>query len=144
MSDDLRRVRDELEIGRLLARIAHLADDGDPEDYITCFTPDAVWDLADASDLPLDVQRIQGHEALLAGVLERRAARVQGPGSHTRHDISTSVVEIDGDAASARTYFRYYRDTDGIPALVAIGCYDDRLLRTAEGWRLHHRRISRN
>lgn len=144
MSDSLRAVQDELEIGRLLARVAQLADDGDPADYIGCFTADAIWDLENATDLPLDSQRIQGHEALLRGVHERRASGVQGPGSHTRHDVSTIVIQVSGDEATARTYFRYYRDADSIPTLIAIGCYQDRFVRTTLGWRLHHRRIGRN
>lgn len=144
MSDDLQAVRDELEIGRLLARIAHFADDGDPTAYIECFTEDAVWELTNATDLPLEPQRIQGRGALLHGVHERRASGVQGPGSHTRHDISTSVIEIFGAEATARTYFRYYRDTNTTPTLIAMGCYEDSLVRTPDGWRLRHRIISRN
>lgn len=135
---------DRLEILDLLARIAQLADEGDPDDYVACFTEDAVWDLADATDLPLQTQRLQGRVALLQGVQERRAAGVQGPGSHTRHDISATVIDLAGDSASARTHFRYYRDTDTVPTLVAMGVYDDRLTRTAAGWRLARRRISRN
>ncbi|WP_193597062.1 nuclear transport factor 2 family protein [Microbacterium sp. YJN-G] len=135
---------DRLEIVDLLARIAQLADAGDPGDYVACFTEDAVWDLTDATDLPLETQRLTGRAALLQGVRERRAAGVQGPGSHTRHDISATVIDLAGDAASARTYFRYYRDTGTAPTLVAMGVYDDELVRTASGWRLASRRISRN
>lgn len=139
----LRALSDHQEIATLLARIAHLADDGSPDDYIECFTDDAVWDLTDAADLPLDVQRIQGRAALLAGVHERRAAGIQGPGTHTRHDVSSIAVAIDGDAATSRAYFRYYRDTDGIPSLAAMGTYDDTFARTADGWRLQRRVIGR-
>ena len=143
MSVDLRAIGDRQEIAMLLARIAQLADAGTPEEYIGCFTPDAVWDLTDATDLPMDVQTISGRDALLAGVHERRAAGIQGPGTHTRHDVSSITVEVDGDHATARAYFRYYRGTDGIPTLVAMGVYTDAFVRDAAGWRLQHRVISR-
>lgn len=127
----------------LLARIAHLADTGDPEEYIDCFTPDAVWDLTDATDLPMPVQTITGRAALLAGVHDRRSAGIQGPGTHTRHDVSSIAVEVNDDRATARSYFRYYRGTDGVPTLAAMGVYSDSFVRTAAGWRLQRRVISR-
>ncbi|MFK3677815.1 nuclear transport factor 2 family protein [Microbacterium sp. NPDC090218] len=143
MSADLRAIGDRQEIAMLLARIAHLADAGDPAAYIECFTPDAVWDLTDATDLPMDVQTITGRTALLAGVHDRRAAGIQGPGTHTRHDVSSIAVEVDGDHATAQSYFRYYRGTDGIPTLAAMGVYSDAFVRTDSGWRLRRRVISR-
>lgn len=140
---DLRAIGDRQEIAMLLARIAHLADAGDPEEYLLCFTADAVWDLADAADLPMDVQTITGRDAVRAGVHERRAAGIQGPGTHTRHDVSSIVVDVDGDQAVARSYFRYYRDTDRIPSLVAMGAYSDTFVRGTSGWLLQRRTISR-
>ena len=142
-STDIRTIGDRQEIAMLLARIAQLADAGDPEEYVRCFTADAVWDLTDATDLPMDVQTIVGRTELLAGVLARRNAGIQGPGTHTRHDISSIAIEVDGDEASARSYFRYYRGADGIPTLTAMGVYDDAFVRDVSGWLLSHRVISR-
>lgn len=134
---------DRVSVAMLIARIAHLADSGTPEEYIACFTPDATWDLTDSSGLPMDVQTIRGRENLLAGVASRRAAGIQGPGTHTRHDVSSIAVTVDGDHARARSYFRYYRNTHEVPELVAMGGYDDQFTRTPDGWRLHRRVISR-
>lgn len=139
----LQVVIDRQEIITLLARIAHLADSGTPEAYIACFTENAVWDLTDAADLPMDVQRISGRAALLTGVHERRRAGIQGPGSHTRHDVSSIAVEVDGDRATARSYFRYYRGTDSVPSLAAMGEYHDVFVREPTGWMLQSRAISR-
>ncbi|MEW2459313.1 MULTISPECIES: nuclear transport factor 2 family protein [Microbacterium] len=143
MNVDLRTIGDRQEIAMLLARIAHLADAGDPAEYVRCFTPDAVWDLTDATDLPMDVQTISGRAALLAGVHERRAAGIQGPGTHTRHDVSSIAVEVDGDRARSRAYFRYYRGTDGAPVLAAMGVYADEFVRDGDRWLLRRRVISR-
>ena len=57
--------------------------------------------------------------------------------------LPIAVLEVDEDRASARSYFRYYRRTDGVPTLAAMGVYADTFVRTAAGWRLHHRVISR-
>lgn len=127
----------------LIARIAHLADAGAPADYVACFSEDALWELTDATGLTLDAQRIEGRDALLEGVLERRAAGVQGPGTHTLHDVSAIDVTVDGDHATARTCFRYYRSADALPELAAIGIYEDRFVRGADGWLLELRVISR-
>lgn len=143
MNQDLRTAIDHQQITTLLARIAHLADDGDPVAYTECFTQDAVWELTDATGLPMDVQRIEGRGRLLAGVRERRSTGIQGPGSHTRHDISTILVEVDGDRAMSRCYFRYLQHTDDAPQTVAMGVYHDEFVRTAGGWLLHHRTITR-
>ncbi|WP_194420675.1 nuclear transport factor 2 family protein [Microbacterium abyssi] len=141
---DLHSIADRLELIDLIGRIAQLADSGTPEDYLDCFTEDAVWDLTNAAGLPMDVQTIRGRAALLAGVHERRDAGVQGPGTHTRHDVSSIVIEVDGDRARARSYFRYYRKTDAVPELVAMGAYVDAFTLTPEGWRLQRRIISRD
>ncbi|GAA4488023.1 nuclear transport factor 2 family protein [Microbacterium panaciterrae] len=135
---------DRIDVATLIARIAQLADSGAPEDYIACFTADAVWELADAGDLPMDSQRVVGHDEILAGVHRRRRDGIQGPGSHTRHDVSSIVVDVDGDRADGRSYFRYYTDTLGAPVLAGMGTYSDTFLRTAHGWKLDQRIITRS
>jgi len=127
----------------LIARIAQLADSGTPEDYIACFTEGAAWELADAGGLPMAVQRVVGRHDLMTGVHTRRTAGIQGPGSHTRHDVSSITVDVDGDRAEARSYFRYYTGTDAVPTIVALGTYTDSFVRGASGWLLHQRVITR-
>ena len=135
---------DRVDVAMLIARIAQLADAGTPQEYLSCFTDDAVWELADAGDLPMDPQRVVGHEAILAGVHERRSAGIQGPGSHTRHDVSSIVVEVSGDHATARSYFRYYTDTLAAPVLAGMGTYTDAFRRDGDGWKLSQRVITRS
>lgn len=135
---------DRVDIAMLIARIAQLADSGTPEEYIACFTSDAVWELADAGDLPMASQRVVGHEAIIAGVHERRASDIQGPGSHTRHDVSSVVIDVDGDSAAGRSYFRYYTDTLDAPVLAGMGTYNDVFLREDDGWKLRQRVITRS
>lgn len=143
-ADRLQTAADRIEIAILIARIAQHADGGTPEEYISCFTADAVWELADAGGLPMAGGRVQGHDEILSGVRTRRADGIQGPGSHTRHDVSSITVDVDGDVATSRAYFRYYTGTDATPAIVAIGTYDDTHVREADGWKLSRRVITRS
>ncbi|MBS1699049.1 MAG: nuclear transport factor 2 family protein [Actinobacteria bacterium] len=135
---------DRVEIAMLIARIAQHADSGTPEEYISCFAADAVWELADAGGLPMSGGRIQGHADILDGVHQRRAEGIQGPGSHTRHDVSSIVVDVTGDEAVSRAYFRYYTGTDATPVIVALGTYNDTYVREGDGWKLSRRVITRS
>jgi len=136
MSDELRRLIDESEIRNLLSRIAQLSDEGTLEDYIGCFTEDATWG---GSGFPVR----KGHEEILAGARERRGSGIAGPGSNSRHLISTSHFEIDGDTARARSIFLFYKDTLTTPRVDVMGVWEDDLRRTDEGWKLAGRTIVR-
>jgi len=135
---------DYLEIMTLLARIAQLADAGDIEDYLDCFSPDGSWTLHDSHGLNLEPQVRTGREELAEGVRERREIGLQGPGTATKHDVSSISIDVEGDTARASSYFRFYRSTNLVPELIAIGRYDDELVRTPGVWRLKNRSITRN
>jgi 3-phenylpropionate/cinnamic acid dioxygenase small subunit len=125
---------DERQIRNLIARLAHLADYGDLDEYMSLFTEDAVWDLVDGS--------CRGHAAIRADRVHRRGSGAQGPGSHTRHVNTTLWIEVDGtDVASAHSYFLFIRAADGTPTLGLTGRYHDTLRRTPNGWKMAHRRI---
>ena len=42
-----------------------------------------------------------GHDEIREGAVERRASGTAGPGSHSRHVITTSAVSVAGDQATA-------------------------------------------
>jgi 3-phenylpropionate/cinnamic acid dioxygenase small subunit len=140
----MRALEDRIDLANLVARIAHLADSGEVGDYLDCFTADASWELTSATGLALDEQVRRGRADLEAGVVERRAMGMQGPGSRTRHDVSSIAITVDGDRAHGTAYFRYYVDSDVTPTLAAMGRYDDEFVRTPEGWRLQRRVIGRD
>lgn len=140
----LRDIEDRLDIAHLIVRIAHLADAGEVGDYLDCFTDDASWELTSANGLALTEQVRRGRADLAAGVHERRDSALQGPGSRTKHDVSSIAVVVDGDHARATSYFRYYVDADRTPMLSAMGRYDDEFTRSPSGWRLARRVIIRD
>lgn len=125
---------DDAAVRSLIARIAHLADAGEVEQYSLCFTADARWDMPGAPR--------RGRADIIAGSHERNAAGEIGPGSATRHVVGTIAVDIDGDTAHARSYFQFFTHTTTAPRLRLIGQYDDVFVRSARGWLLDHRRIT--
>jgi 3-phenylpropionate/cinnamic acid dioxygenase small subunit len=141
---DLRWMADQLEIRNLLAQVAQLADTGDLADYGRCWTNTAVWHPPVHSGVPLKGLERTGITDILAGAQERRDDGIQGPGTNTRHVVSTITVRrVGADRATSRTYWRYYTETDTTPRLATMGHYDDELVRTADGWRLTQRRTTR-
>lgn len=61
----------------------------------------------------------------------------------TQHSMSNMVCEVDGDRAFAVTYGTWLLVKRGAPGgdtFRATGWYEDRLVRTPDGWRINHRR----
>jgi 3-phenylpropionate/cinnamic acid dioxygenase small subunit len=133
----------DAEIRTLLARIAQLADTGDLDEYITLFTGDAVWAMPENPLLGMAANSRQGHEEILAGARERRASGLQGPGTYTRHVLTTLAIEmIDDTHANARSYFLFFGETSSAPTVRTMGQYDDVLVKGEHGWQLAHRTIT--
>jgi uncharacterized protein (TIGR02246 family) len=132
------RTADELAIRNLLAELAWQADStsmADIDGYVACFTPDAVWEV------PGDVRT--GRDDIRAGVTQRRENAIE-QGTQSAHFLAcTTVVFDDDERAQVKSYFQAYRlGGDGGPTLVAMGWYQDRFLRSADGWKLHRRQIT--
>jgi uncharacterized protein (TIGR02246 family) len=133
--DGIARVVAELEIRNLIARIAHLADHGDLDEYVSLFTEDGSWEF------PGGPRR--GRADILAGAQERRSQKVTGPGSATRHVITTLAVQVqDATTAIADSYFLFWRDTTTSPILFNMGQYHDVVRRVGGAWRIERREIT--
>lgn len=134
----------ELAVRDLLAALAQLADRGTIDDYLACFAPDAIWEMPDnpATGVAGSVRR--GFDEIAAGVRERRAARVQGPGSQTMHAVGTVRVTIapDGEHATASSHWQFFGSTAATPSLLSAGRYDDELRRVDGRWLLARRVIT--
>jgi hypothetical protein len=140
--DDLiRKVADELEIRNLIGKLSCASDEGTPEEYGALFVEDAVWRMGQIAGAPKQFPPIFGREAILAGVKERRAMGIGGPGSHTRHGVYQSVVEVDGDTAKARSYVGFFVELDKAPKAQLFAVYQDAFVRTPDGWKLSAREI---
>ena len=125
---------DELAVRNLVACAAQYADGPDVDAYVALFTPDAVWDMPGAPR--------RGHAEIRAGSEERRAAGQIGPGSNTRHVVSTLAVTIHENDAVADSMWQFYADTNTSPRLQLMGTYHDELKRVGDEWKLAHRQIT--
>jgi 3-phenylpropionate/cinnamic acid dioxygenase small subunit len=133
----------DAEIRTALARIAQLADTGDLDEYLTMFTDDAVWRMPDNPSIGMLANERRGHAEIRAGAEERRASGLQGPGTNTRHLLTTTAVHFESDdRASARSYFLFFASTTTQPVLRTMGQYDDVLVRGKRGWQIAHRTIT--
>jgi 3-phenylpropionate/cinnamic acid dioxygenase small subunit len=133
----------DAEIRTLLARIAQLADTGDLEEYLTLFTEDAVWGMPDNPAVGMTANEKNGHAEILAGAQERRASGLQGPGTESRHVLTTIAIDVESDdRATARSYFMFFGSTSTTPTLRTMGQYDDVLVKGERGWQLARRRIT--
>ncbi len=130
-------------IRNVLARIAQLADTGDLDEYLTLFADDAVWAMPDNPAVGMVANEKRGHVEIRAGAEERRASGLQGPGTDSRHVLTTISVDVESDDhATVRSYFMFYGSTSTQPVLRTMGQYDDVLVRGANGWQLQHRVIT--
>lgn len=115
-------MNDDGEIRTLLARIAQGADDGDLDAYAELFAPDAVWAMPAHAATGTPAHEIRGRDQIREGARERRAKGVQGPGTHTRHLLTTTAIELaSATRATARSYFLFLGNTTGTPTLQAMG-----------------------
>lgn len=135
IEEQLRRISDELEIRNLIARLAQTADEASLDEYGALYTDDAVWDGGPR----FGVHR--GIGDILSYAEERRASGVSGPGSHTRHVVTTISMRITADTAAVRSYFLFYVNCDSAPAVRVAGAYDDEMRRTPSGWKLARRTV---
>ena len=128
------RTADLLEIQRATHVYARGLDRFDPQEAVTAFTDDAVWDAT-----PVGLERLEGRDAILA-FFERDAAAI----AHQFHVITNHVVDFDGEGSTARgtNYVFSEGHTKSGASFRAIALNEDVYRRTADGWRIAERRIS--
>lgn len=131
----VRRLVDEREIVAVALRYCRALDTSDWRLLDDVFTPDAVCRLGHPDE-------IVGLEALKA-----RMQAVLGRLDSSHHMVGNHEVELAGDTATHRCYVQAQhvrRDAaDGSKLLFMVaGRYEDRLRRTARGWRISDRTLT--
>jgi uncharacterized protein (TIGR02246 family) len=129
----VRRLLDESEVRNRIARLAQATDDGTPEEYAEHWSEDAVWEV-------IGHESRSGRDDILAGARARHEAGLIGPSTNTRHIVATSVVEIDGDRATARSAHAVLIK-DGGAVVGFSGVYEDELRREPNGWLISRRLV---
>ena len=128
------RTDDVLEIQRATHLYARGLDRFDPQEALSAFTDDAVWDAS-----PVGLERLEGRDAIL-GFFERDAAAI----ADQFHIITNHVVDVDdgGETARGTNYVFSEGHTKSGAAFKAIALNEDTYRRTPDGWRIASRRIS--
>ena len=128
MADDR---SDREQITDVLVQYATGIDTRDWPLFRKCFTAGVRADYGDAIGIWTDVDGITdfmvaAHEGMFA----------------TTHRMTNFVIEVNGDTASVRSYVHAVLViTDDPPNWIdAVGHYVDRLVRTADGWRIAERK----
>jgi SnoaL-like domain len=125
----LRVVADQQEIHDLLMRLCRGVDRRDVQLILDAFHEDAVDD----------------HGGALASPQQLAGSIAHSPVSRPyTHFVGNQLIEVDGDAARAETYFISFqhREQDGRPVTrTRAGRYVDRLERRAGRWKIVRRTV---
>jgi len=134
---------------------AYLVDFGqDIHEYTDLYTEDAVFqsippaglaDIAHTTPRPGNGAVI-GHQGLEKWITNEWQARdrLLAAGHYRIHTMIEPDIALDGDRASARSYFQTTDNDNGRIYIVSIGVYKDLFVRSADGrWRMKERLLIR-
>ena len=126
-------LQDRYDIAQVIIRYATSVDQRDMDRYASCFTDD------------VEVSGFSG------GVFTDRATYVEWVEralrsfGGTHHQITNQEVDVNGDQGHMRSYVQATHEmADGPDTLLILwAIYDDRMVRTPEGWKISHHRLER-
>ena len=124
--------RDYTEIEQLYWRYNHGGDFRNSELWLSVFTDDAIFRVAGRRTL-------RGMEDLIAMRVERDAG--QGDRGR-RHWTNGWRIVPTADGAEARVYWLVVDVATGTPITDRSGYYDDKYVKTADGWRIKERAVT--
>lgn len=136
----LTRADDELEIMRLLARLAQAVDDRDTHAYRDCLADEVVSLVSDSS-------ANETWRGVPGEVYARQAVESASGFDWTHHRLCNFVIVVDGERAQGKVdvvaKLQAPRTDDGHmpPALTVGGRYDLEFAKAATGWRITKRQM---
>lgn len=132
MADALQDLLDREAIVDLTIAYGWILDHGPRSRLDEVFTQDAVADYMG------DV--FEGLDAIVEKVDD-----ALGRLTISQHLVSNQQVELDGDRARCRCYLQAQhtvRGAEGGENFIMAGRYEDEVVRTPDGWRISHRRLT--
>jgi 3-phenylpropionate/cinnamic acid dioxygenase small subunit len=122
---------DRQDISELLVRYATGIDRRDWPLFRTVFTDDCELDYG-------EIGTWQGVDAV-TDFMDKTHAMA----GHTLHRLTNQAITVEGDDATARTYIdAVIMFGDNQAGVNAWGFYDDKIVRTTDGWRIARRRFT--
>jgi len=132
MSLTLQEISDRIEIQELLVDYTHALDSRDFKALAACFVPDAFIDYTALGGIKGNLEEICAY-----------LSRVMPMFHSFQHLIASTRIWLEKDRARARTLCHnpmVHKTEDGSLHTMFYGLwYNDRLVRTAEGWRIQER-----
>jgi hypothetical protein len=127
----LRAIEDREAIRELIVTISNRLDARDLAGYGALFTPEGEWSGVTG--------RAVG-PAEIAAFLARFCKPWESEGQRTYHVTLDILIDLDGDGARSTSKWQHIvRGARDEPVILHLGHYDDRLVRTADGWRFTRR-----
>jgi 3-phenylpropionate/cinnamic acid dioxygenase small subunit len=127
----LQEIADRIAIDDLLTRYATAVDSQDWDLYASCFTADAYIDYSAAGGIKGRLPEVR-----------KWLAEVMPAFPMTQHLVTNRTVVIDADTATCRSYLfnpMGLAEGGGLALFFEGGFYADKLVRTADGWRIAER-----
>jgi uncharacterized protein (TIGR02246 family) len=122
---------DKDEIRELLARYCYALDSGRFEEMAALFTPDGVWETAFGTGSGRD------------GIVAQAKSIATEPRPQRIHLTTNIVIDLGGDAATARSNWVLIQNSPDGPVIGSGGGYSDRLAKVDGQWFFKHRTIDR-
>lgn len=115
--------QDYVDIQQLYARYNWTIDAGDVEGYVALYTPDGTFNT------------FNGADGLRTFMRNRQ-------GGTRRHWNSNLVITASPEGAAGRVYLMLVDVGTKPPSIATAARYDDRLVKTPQGWRFKQRRTT--
>ncbi len=128
----LQDIADRMEIEDVLTRYATAVDTKDWDLYTSCFVPDAAIDYTSSGGIKGTLPEVK---AWLAQIMPTFPM--------SQHIVTNKVIKVTGDTATCRSYLfnpmALPEDVEGMILFFEGGYYNDKLVRTRDGWRIAER-----
>ncbi len=124
---------DRYDVGQIIIRYATSVDQRDMDRYASCFVDD------------VEVSGFSGGVFTDRTVYVDWVVKALSNYSHTHHQITNQEITVDGDTAHMRSYVQatHVLVDDAETLVILWGIYDDRLVRTDDGWKITHHTLER-
>jgi 3-phenylpropionate/cinnamic acid dioxygenase small subunit len=117
-------------IRELMARYCFHFDTGEFDQWLTLFTEDGAFDLGARG-------RFSGRESLRTFL---KAIPLTNGLPMMKHCVMNTIVDVEGERASARSYFIVVQGGDA-PSISVAGRYEDQIVKVGGQWRFKERTV---
>jgi uncharacterized protein (TIGR02246 family) len=128
----MQRIEDQQAIERLLLDYGRTLDNRDFAAYAALFAADGQWKGALGTYKgPKEIQ------AAMEKIFTDAAADI--PKGRNFHVMSNFIIDVQGDRATARSHFIFYKLDGSKPVAEVAGRYEDVLVRVGGAWKFQQR-----